>query len=167
MYFAAQVCQINCSEGGVPKYAVHEVAVTKQGFEGDEQADKEHHGGRDKAVCIYSFDLILALQAEGHPIFAGSTGENLTLAGLDWRDVVPGAQFSVGNEVLLEITAYASPCQTIARSFMDGNFNRISSKTNPGWARAYAKVLKSGQIRVGDTVQSHQPETLNIYVANS
>jgi len=34
---------------------------------------------------------IEALQNEGHPIAFGSTGENLTVSGIDWQRVVPGS----------------------------------------------------------------------------
>jgi len=40
--------------------------------------------------------LIQSLQAEGHPITVGSTGENLTLAGVDWRVMAPGVEVQGG-----------------------------------------------------------------------
>ena len=30
--------------------------LTKQGFEGDGVGDLKHHGGSDKAVCVYAID---------------------------------------------------------------------------------------------------------------
>ena len=32
------------------------VQINKLGIIGDEQADKKHHGGYDKAICLYSFE---------------------------------------------------------------------------------------------------------------
>lgn len=32
------------------------IHIDKLGIIGDEQADKKHHGGDDKAVCLYSFE---------------------------------------------------------------------------------------------------------------
>lgn len=71
-------------------------------------------------------------------------GENLTLFGLDWAQVLPGSRLKLGESVLLEITAYTSPCKTITDSFADGYYNRISQKLNPGWSRVYARVLQPG-----------------------
>ena len=149
----ARITQINLSKGGVPKLPVHGGTVTPLGLEGDDQNDREHHGGPDKALSLYSLERILALQAEGHPIFSGSTGENLTLSGLDWAGLAPGARLSLGDEVAIEITSYASPCQKLTRSFAGGQVERMSQERHPGWARLYARVLSPGRIRVGDEVE--------------
>src|SRR5678816_4656286 len=107
---------INVSNGGVPKLARESCYVSVQGLEGDRQRDLRHHGGPDRAVCLYSLDLIDALQAEGHGITPGSIGENLTVRGVEWSTMVPGARVEVGP-VVLELTDYAAPCSNIARSF--------------------------------------------------
>jgi len=152
----ARVFQINASDGGVPKLPLRSAEVTYLGLRGDDHNDKVHHGGPDKALSLYSLELIQALQAEGHPIYPGSTGENITLAGLDWSRVAAGLRLRLG-EVEIEITQYASPCETIRESFRDGYFNRISWRTNPGWARAYARVLTPGTIRIGDAARVVEP----------
>ena len=91
------------------------------------------------------------MQAEGHPIAPGTTGENLTVSGIDWSRVAPGACLDIA-EVRLEITAYAAPCGNITGSFVGGDIARVAEKRNPGWSRVYARVLVPGHIRVGDTV---------------
>ena len=50
---------INLSDGGVPKTPVAEAEVTPTGLIGDRQEDTEHHGGPERAVCIYSLEVIL------------------------------------------------------------------------------------------------------------
>lgn len=149
---AIQVFQINTSDGGVPKYPQKTVWVEELGITIDRHNDTIHHGGVDKAISLYSLELIRALQIEGHPIFPGSTGENFTLVGLDWSLVVPGLRLRLGSEVEVEVTRYATPCQTIRESFANQEFNRISWRTNPGWARAYARVVRPGHVVVGDLV---------------
>ena len=144
--------QISVSNGGVPKLAVPKARVTKNGVEGDHHRNTELHGGPDRAVCLYSLELIEALKQEGHPIAPGSSGENFTLAGLDWKHIGPGARISVGNEVKLEVLSYTSPCRHNACWFKDGDFSRISQKTHPGWSRVYAKVLAEGMVHQGDAV---------------
>jgi MOSC domain-containing protein YiiM len=148
----ARIFQINVSSGGVPKLPLHAATVTLDGLEGDCQNDREHHGGPDKALCLYSLERILALQAEGHPIFSGSTGENLTLSGLDWARLVPGVCLSLGDEVAIEVVSYASPCPKIVGSFAGGQVQRMSQEQHPGWARLYARVLSPGTVRIGDEV---------------
>lgn len=148
----AHVFQINVSDGGVPKLAIPTVEVSFLGLIGDRQRDVEHHGGPERAVCLFSLERILALQAEGHPIYPGAIGENITIAGLEWAHLSPGAHLRLGDEVEIEITRYASPCNNIQVYFRGGEFARVSQKINPGWSRVCARVLNRGLIRVGDRV---------------
>ena len=138
-------------EGGVPKHPVDSAFLRKEGVEGDRQNDLKHHGGPDRAVCLFSSEVIEELRSEGHPIEAGSVGENLTISGLDWNILQPGSQLNVGN-ALIEITGPAPPCKTIKNSFTKGDFSRISQKKNPGWSRWYARVLKEAQVCPKDNV---------------
>ena len=50
------------------------------------------HGGPERAVSLFSLEVIRRLQDEGHPIYPGATGENLTVAGLDWAALAAGTQ---------------------------------------------------------------------------
>ena len=147
------VVSINVSAGGVPKSRVSGAQVSRLGLVGDAQDDTEHHGGPDRAVCVYSLERIRSLQAEGHPIDIGTAGENVTLEGVDWDLVVPGTLLRLGNRVLLEVVSFTNPCKTIKASFIDGEFIRIAQKLHPGWSRVYARVLSEGQINSGDPVE--------------
>jgi MOSC domain-containing protein YiiM len=149
---SAHIFQINASNGGVPKLPLHQAEVTHLGLAEDRHAHPDIHGGPERAVCIYSLERILALQAEGHRIFPGSIGENLTITGLDWERVAPGMRFRLGEEVLLEVTHFTPPCKNIALSFIDQGFARVSQKNYPGWSRVYARVLQPGRIQIGDAV---------------
>ena len=147
-----RIFQLNVSDGGVPKLAVREALLTPAGLEGDRQRDLRYHGGPDRALCLFALERIQELQAEGHPIFPGSVGENVTVAGLDWARLAPGARLALGDEALIEITSYTSPCKKIAASFREGDFKRISQKLRPGDSRLYARVLRPGQLAVGQSV---------------
>jgi MOSC domain-containing protein YiiM len=149
----AHIFQINRSDGGVPKGPIREARVTILGLEGDRHNDTVHHGGPERALCLYALERIVDLQAEGHPIYPGSTGENVTLVGLDWAQVVPGTRLRLGEEVQVEITRYTTPCQKIAASFAGGQIQRMSQDAHSGWSRVYARVLSPGTIRVGDAVR--------------
>ena len=151
------VFSINVSNGGVPKKSVAGAKVSLSGLAGDAHEDTTGHGGLERAVCIYSVERIRALQKEGHPIEAGTVGENLTIEGIDWDLVVPGSQLRVGDEVVLEVASFTNPCKTIKRSFSDEKFVRIAQKLHPGWSRVYARVLSEGQIHSGDRVEVGPP----------
>ena len=145
------VHSINVSDGGVPKLPRQRVVIRATGLDGDRQRNLQVHGGPDRAVCLYSLDLIDALRAEGHPIATGTIGENLTIAGLPWTAMTPGVRVEVG-EASLELTAYTDPCRNIAGSFLQGQILRVSARRHPGWSRLYARVLKEGTVKVGDAV---------------
>jgi MOSC domain-containing protein YiiM len=145
------IVSVNVSTDGVPKRPVPFARASATGLAGDGQRNLEFHGGPDRALCLFSMERIEALQREGHPIAPGTTGENLTIRGLDWDLVAPGAVLTVAG-VTVEITSFAPPCATIRPSFADGNSNRISQKKHPGWSRVYARVAGAGEIHVGDDV---------------
>lgn len=154
MTAAARVVGVHINPaGGVPKLPVDVAELREHGVVGDLQRDTEHHGGPTRAVCLFAQERIDALVAEGHPIAPGTTGENLTLAGLDWSTLEAGARLAIGDDVVLEISGPAPPCTTIAASFQDGKFTRISHKLHPGWSRLYARVLAPGRVHVGAAVR--------------
>lgn len=154
---AGRVTQVSTSRGGVPKRAVDgSVEVGYAGLAGDRQDDREHHGRPMQAVCLWSAEVIAALRAEGHPVTAGAAGENLTVTGLDWAGLRPGARLAVGageRPLLLALTGWAVPCSKNAPWFRDGDFRRMAHDRHPGWSRAYARVLRPGPVRAGDAVR--------------
>ncbi len=154
----ARIFQLNCSPGGLPKLAVREAVVTELGLIGlgligDDHKFPEIHGGPERALCLFSLDRILELQEEGHSIFPGAVGENVTISGLDWYRMTPGQRLALGEEVLIEITTYTLPCNSIADTFAAGKYQRISQKVHPGYSRIYARVLQPGRLTVGQTVR--------------
>jgi len=151
-----RVHQVSVSGGGVPKTAVDHAHVTLAGLAGDAQRDTRHHGGPDRAVCLFSLDVIHRLRAEGHPIAPGTAPENLTLAGLEWACLAPGDRLVFDAGPTLEIASYTRPCATIRGSFADGAVSRIHQGEHPGESRLCARVLVEGTVRPGQPVL-HEP----------
>ena len=147
------VASVNVSQGGVPKMPVGEALVTVSGLFGDSQRNRKFHGGPMRAVCLFSLERITEMRHEGHPIDIGTTGENITVAGIDWDLVRPGLVLEMG-EALLEVTDFTKPCRTIRESFEGFHFIRMSQTLYPGWSRVYARVLRKGMVRTGDLVRA-------------
>jgi MOSC domain-containing protein YiiM len=147
-----RIAQLSVSPGGVPKRGVPAARVTSLGLEGDAHRH-EHHGGPERAVCLFSLETIDALAAEGHAIEPGTIGENVTVEGIDWNLVTPGVRLRLGERVVLEVTRYTSPCFKIAPVFLGGECGRVSQKQNPGWSRVYTRVLVEGPLRAGDPIR--------------
>jgi MOSC domain-containing protein YiiM len=150
---SGHIFQINLSAGGVPKYGQPQAEVSYAGLVGDSHRDRQSHGGPERALCLYSLEHILALQLEGHPLFPGAIGENLTIAGLDWSLLVPGARLLLGEHVLVELTRYTTPCINISPFFVNEDISRVSQKIHPAWSRLYARVLQPGTLAIGDRIE--------------
>ena len=97
--------------------------------------------------------MIEALRSEGHPITPGDVGENVTLRGIEWTRVRPGSRLRLGNEVLVEMTRYTTPCGHIQKYFHDGDSQHISQDRNPGRSRVYGRVIEEGKLRPGDAAK--------------
>jgi MOSC domain-containing protein YiiM len=147
-----RVTGLQRSGGGVPKLPVERARVGVGGMEGDRQANRKYHGGPQRALCLYAQERIDALEREGHPVERGTLGENVTIGGLPWEQVQPGARLTMGT-VEAEVTGFATPCGKIAYGFADGSSRRVGEAVNPGWSRVYVRVLAEGEIAVGDPVQ--------------
>jgi MOSC domain-containing protein YiiM len=152
---SARIFQLNMSSGGVPKLPVREASIETNGLVGDVQTHTKIHGGPMRAVCLYSLERILELQAEGHRIYPGSIGENITITGLPWTSLEVGQRWAFGDEVILELVKPTDPCKNIAASFVDGNFKRVDHRGDalPHWSRWYTRVERIGRVRVGDAIQ--------------
>jgi MOSC domain-containing protein YiiM len=149
----ARIVQVSISPGGVPKLPVPEAEVTAVGLIGDGHNEPPWvHGGIERALCLWSLEVIEALNAEGHRLFPGAAGENVTISGLDWARVEPGSFLKLGETVVCMVTRYTTPCRTNARWFAGGDFNRMHQNLFPGSSRVYARVIEGGVIRPGDPV---------------
>jgi MOSC domain-containing protein YiiM len=148
-----RILQLSVSPGGVPKRPVPAAWVSRLGLEGDAHRHPEHHGGPERALCVFPWEAIQALAAEGHAIAPGAIGENVTTEGLDWSLVVPGVHLLLDELVLVQVTRYTRPCTTIAPVFRARDFGRVSHKRHPGCSRVYARVLAEGRLRVGDAIR--------------
>ena len=152
------VCQ---NGGGVPKAPVEDAHAGRLGLDGDAHTEPEDiHGGPDRAICLYSQEAIERVRADGHQAFPGAYGENVVLLGIDWAQLREGDRVELGEPgegPLMELTRYATPCQTIAHWFTERRISRISQKVNPQDARWYARVLREGRVEPGMPARVARP----------
>lgn len=145
------VAGLRASDGGVPKQEIPRAVVGIGGVEGDSQKHRVHHGRPWQALCLYSVEVIEALRVEGHSIAQGSTGENLTIEGIDWSRMRGGLTLEIGD-VRCRVSAPADPCYQLESFFEDADVSRIAHSKHPGWSRWYASVIDGGVIRPGDAI---------------
>ena len=121
-----------------------EVKLLKNGLTGDEQADKEHHGGVDKAILIYSLKNYEKYRKEfGKSLKFGSFGENFVVSGLNEINAFIGDIYKIG-EIEIELTQPRQPCWKISK-FYDKTLLEFVNKYNA--TGFYARVLKEGNIK--------------------
>lgn len=137
-------------DGGVPKQRVESLDVAHDGVVGDRQANRIHHGRPWQALCIWSTEAVDHFRAHGHPVAPGLAGENVSVTGLAWERVRPGAQLRIGD-VLAEVSCYAIPCKKNAAWFLDGRFDAMHHRHGPQ-SRVYATVLEPGTVETGAPV---------------
>lgn len=105
------VVAIGVSGGGIPKQALDEVQVTKDGFVGDVHAHAKHNRP-DRAISLFDVEILDQLRKEGFPLYPGAIGENLTVAGLHVQSLPRGTLLEIGS-VLLRLEEPRKPCYVL------------------------------------------------------
>ena len=151
---SAIVHSININtQGGVPKLPIDKAEIKFEGVEGDFnkfRTEKKNTIGT-RAVTLFSLEQIEKLKSEGHSIDVGTTGENITIEGVDWPSLEVGARMMIG-EAMIELSEPTAPCSKIGKSFIGGTFSRIDHELELGWSRWSASVIEEGQVEIGSQV---------------
>jgi len=107
--------------------------------------DKFHGKALERSVLIASSDSYNLAKEHDIKIAEGSLGENILI---DWNPyhLLPGDYFSIG-EVKFEITQNCTLCKGLSN--VDPKLPKLL-KHDRG---IFAKVLHSGTIKIGDTIQ--------------
>ncbi len=130
------------------------VHVGSFGLVGDGQADRENHGGADKAVLSYSADHypdwlpILGPESATY----GAFGENLTISGLMEADVCIGDIWRFGDEdgLQLQVSQPRQPCWKLARKWRVHDLvAQVQNSGRTGW---YWRVILRGSAEAGQTL---------------
>jgi len=119
-------------------------------LEGDDQADREVHGGPDKAVYSYAIEDIRWWEGElGRGLELSAFGENLTTSGIDVSGALIGERWEIGT-ALLEVSEPRAPCWKLGVKMEDAAFPRKFTKAGrPG---AYLRIVREGVLAAGDAI---------------
>ena len=132
---------------GTQKHQVPAARFTVEwGIEGD-----AHGGNWHRQVSLLSADKIAAFNARGANVQPGAFGENLVVEGFDFRALPVGILLRCGD-VLLEMTQIGKECHSHCEIY-----KRMGECIMPTQG-VFARVLESGEIRVGDEMEI-QPRT--------
>jgi MOSC domain-containing protein YiiM len=117
---------------------------------GDDQADREVHGGPDKAVYAYAREDTAWWEKElGRDLDLGAFGENLTVEGMDVTRAVVGERWELGS-VVLEVAQPRIPCWKLGARMGDPAFPvHFAAAGRPG---AYLRIVEEGEVGAGDEI---------------
>lgn len=131
---------------GTQKYPVDCVEMKENwGIVGDAHAGKWH-----RQVSLLSFEKIEEFRKKGAEVDFGAFGENIVAEGFDFKNLPVGTRFQIGD-VVLELTQIGKECHShcvIYQSMGDCIMPREG---------VFARVLRGGEIRTGDTVTAVLP----------
>jgi len=153
-------------KSGVLKLPVQgPVRALRGGLPGDGQGDRVHHGGPDKAVCVYSHDHGGYWESRwGKPCEYGAFGENFSIAGFVETDVHIGDIFRIGTAVF-QVTQPRMPCYKLG---MRHNRPKLPDEVlKSGYTGWYFRVLEEGEVRTGDRIERIEKRNRNPTVAEA
>lgn len=119
---------------------------------GDGQADLAEHGGRDKALYVYTIEHYnFWREFLGREDFRpGQFGENLTVRGMPEEKICVGDVFRVGTAVV-EVSQPRVPCRKLDIRMDQAGFLRVFlSSLRTGF---YLRVLQEGTVAAGDVIE--------------
>ena len=143
----------------------NELSVTKNGLDGDRQADLLAHGGLDKAIYAYSYkhyeywgNFLRKDFSEEY----GLVGENLTIDDFDEKNIFIGDEFRISSATF-KVTQPRIPCYKISIKMNEKNFMKYFIEYN--YLGIYMKVINDGIIKKGDEIELtyREPNSMTIY----
>jgi MOSC domain-containing protein YiiM len=128
---------------GIPKSNVPFAKLIEDyGIEGDAHAGKWH-----RQISFLAMESVEKMRRAGLPkLRPGAFAENITTEFIDIPHIEIGTKVKIGKDTILEITQIGKECHTKCAIYA-----RIGDCVMPKEG-IFAKVLKSGEIYVGDKV---------------
>lgn len=137
--------------------------LSRVNFEGDGQGDLVHHGGPDKAVCVYPHEHYPYWERElQRSLEYGAFGENLTIRGLSETDVCIGDIYRLG-EASVQISQPRQPCFKLSMRYGKPEMPLLVQET--GFTGFYFRVLEEGLVSRADGLTRTWRHPLGVTVA--
>lgn len=153
---------------GIHKIGVREsLYLSRLNLDGDRQADLVHHGGVDKAVCVYPYEHYAYWETElDRSLAYGAFGENLTTEGMLEKDVCIGDIYRFG-EAVVQVSQPRQPCFKLGVKYGVPELPLKVQQT--GYTGYYFRVLSEGMVSTSDTLvlEERHPAKVTISFANS
>ena len=126
---------------GVPN-RITAAVIHASGIEGDHalKPESKRHVTLISAEALDEVAASVGFQGDAH----AASRRNICLDVLPDEDLV-GRRISLGENVILEITCYCTPCNRMDENFGSGAIQAFEKKA--GWG---ARVIQPGEISVGD-----------------
>jgi MOSC domain-containing protein YiiM len=131
--------------------AAGRIAARGVNLDGDDQADREAHGGPDKALYAYAVEDVRWWEERlGRSLPYGQFGENVTTEGIEVNDALVGERWQIGSTVL-EVSEPRIPCWRLGVRMEDKKFpRRFIDAQRPG---AYLRIIVEGNVGAGDEIR--------------
>lgn len=127
------------------------VRVGPLGLDGDQHGDSRHHGGADRALCVYAEERYPYWEKRlGRPLAAPAFGENARVAGRLEEDVALGEVWEVG-EARLQVTESREPCVRPAAHNREPRLTAWMARS--GYTGYLLRVLEPGHIEAGQAIE--------------
>jgi len=114
-----------------------------------------------RQVHLLQSELFDTLVEQGHAVFPGDLGENVTTRGIDLLSLPVGTILRLGAMAEVEITGLRNPCSQIDR-FQPGLTAKVLDRdANGGLVRkagVMAVVRRGGSVRRGDNIAVQLPQ---------
>ncbi len=128
----------------IMKKTISEAYLTKNGFSGDSVANRDVHGGPDRAVCLYPYEHYEQWERElNKDIKRPAFGENINVKNMLEKDVYIGDTFSLG-EAIVQVSQGRIPCSTINRHNRDDRL--LSRIVETGFTGYLFRVIQEGHV---------------------
>jgi len=153
--YCGKVAQRYGMETAMDKYPVEgSLYLSAEGLAGDDYAEKEHHGGPDRALHQYPAEHYVYWQkkygaafAEGVNENVAGMGENLSSLGMTEENVYLGDRYQWG-EAVIEVSQPRSPCFKLNKRWGIEEFSvDIQTISHCGWLY---RVITPGNVSVSE-----------------
>jgi len=139
------------------------LVLTNQGIEGDGVGDLKHHGGSDKAVCVYAInDYEYWEKMLGRKMPDAAFGENFSVTDMSEEDTCIGNIYRAGTATV-QISQPRQPCSTLAARY--GREDFVKLVVDSGRTGFYLRVLEGGRVKAGDDLFLIEQDLLRVSIA--